>query len=403
MKLLKFLKPFMQNQQIQKFFQSRKKYLTELLAKLVAVDTTNPPGNEYKAAKIVEAEFKKLKIPYKKYEAKKGRTNLVGEIGKGKQLLVIASHLDIVPAGKGWKTDPFKPVVKQDKMYGRGVLDNKGPLAATLVLADFLKQHEKELPGKILIAAVADEECGSALGMEYLVSKKILKAKYAIIPDIGGNLKAISIAEKGILNVVARAIGKQGHGAYPEGGLNAIDLLSQFLVKLRKIRWHYKKHKLLSAPTCSAGMIKGGDAPNVIPGETEAVLNIRYLPSQNKKTILTDLEKVARKTARKFKKSPFKFDLQFDIALDSAPLEVDKKTPLIKLIQSSAKTFKIKPKIIGQNGTTVCKELNQHGIVAVGFAPGEESVFHQANEYIDLQELVDFSAVLAKICLELKE
>ena len=201
---------------------SEEKSILNLISELVAQDTSNPPGEEHKVGKIVEKELKKYKIKYKKFEKVKGRPNILAYIGKGKPSLFIPTHMDTVPAGDHWNTNPFKVLKKGDFLYGLGVSDNKGPLACMLVLAKIIKKHEKNLKGQLILGFVSDEEKGSSYGMQFLLDKKLFKPNFAIVPDSPTSLKKISIGEKGRLEISITSHGKQGHASRPYEGLDNV-------------------------------------------------------------------------------------------------------------------------------------------------------------------------------------
>lgn len=366
--------------------------MIDLLFRLIKIDTTNPPGDEYKCAKIVEGYFKRYNICFKRFEKVKGRTNVIGYIGKGKPSILIASHMDVVPAGDGWKTKPFSPVKKNGKVFGRGSSDNKGALAASLVLAKHLKKNEKKLKGQVLIAAVADEEKGSDLGIGYLLDEHKIKVDYAIIPDIGGYMKVIDIAEKGVLHVKVTAIGKQAHGSKPELGVNAILNMCRFLERLTRHKLRYRKHKFLKKPSVNVGIIKGGKAPNIVPGKCEVVIDIRYLPSQTPRQIVSELKVLSKDLGR----------FEFSINADIKPSEVDANNVLVKALKKSIKSVKkVNAKVIGLGGATVAKQLIHKGITAVGVGPGNADVAHIANEYIEIKELLDFTGIMYKTVFDI--
>ena len=147
------------------FFSAGEKELLDLLGELVSARTVNPPGNEVEAAKIVMRRFEESDIPYERFETAPGRVSVAGRVGSGKPRLAFACHLDVVPPGDGWDTDPFQLIVRDGRAYGRGAMDNKGPAAAMILAGEFLKRHEAALRGQVLLIAVADEERGSALGL----------------------------------------------------------------------------------------------------------------------------------------------------------------------------------------------------------------------------------------------
>ncbi|MCD6590644.1 MAG: ArgE/DapE family deacylase [Candidatus Aenigmarchaeota archaeon] len=377
--------------------EKTRKELVKLLGNLISKDTTNPPGNEWRAAEVVKKFFEKYRIKYKIFEKEKGRTNIIGYIGCGKPRLLIACHMDVVPPGKGWKTNPFKAVVKGDRIYGRGAVDDKGPLASSLIAGKFLKKIEKNLKGQVILACVADEERGSKYGMYYLLKEKKIHADYAIVPDIPHNMKFIDIGEKGLLFIKVKSLGKQAHGSRPEKGVNAIWNMTEFLNLLRKYKMKYRKNVIFSDPTINLGVISGGNAPNIVPAECEVMLDIRYLPGQKSKDILKDMQKLLKKAKRVNKKMKFKLE----VIDDQPPVEIDRNNVLIKAIKRNTKRILgFEPRVKGMSGTTIVKPLSLSGITAVGFSAGS-NIAHISNEWVSINELINFSKVLYAVSVDL--
>ena len=147
-------------EQIFSYMQNQENEIVRLADELIGANTVNPPGNERLAVNIVEKHFKTLGIRYDIFEKIAGRANIVGYIGNRSPTLLVACHLDVVPPGNGWDTDPFKSVVRNGRIYGRGANDNKGQMASMLVLAKLLKDNESRLNGSFLLIGAADEEKG---------------------------------------------------------------------------------------------------------------------------------------------------------------------------------------------------------------------------------------------------
>ena len=165
---------------VKKYMQDEEKEIIEIACKLINAKTENPPGNEILAVRIVEDFFKSLQIPYKIYEKTTDRANIVGYIGcRGERpfapALLVACHLDVVPAGDGWEKNPFEAWVENGRIYGRGASYNKGQMASMMATAKFLKENESRLKGQFILAGVADEERGSRLGLEYLLDNSVMK------------------------------------------------------------------------------------------------------------------------------------------------------------------------------------------------------------------------------------
>jgi len=384
--------------ELERHFEGKKRVFVRILSRLVAARTENPPGNESEAAAVFERFCASIGVSTRKIEKLPGRTNIIASAGRGSARLLVVCHLDTVPAGEGWRTDPFKAVEKRSRIYGRGVSDNKGQLAACLLTLGFLKKMEKELCGSFVLVGAADEECGSENGMAYLMKKGVLAADYAIIPDSADNMKTIDITEKGALFLRITSHGKQAHGSTPGRGVNAIWNMVEFLNLLRKFKFPGEVHPLHSPPTLNLGTIQGGSAVNMVPGRCTAEVDIRYLPGQKQRDYIEKIRGLIHRVERRNPSADFKLK----VLASHRPSEVPADEPIVKIIQEcTRKIAGVTPWPVGLSGATVTKQLIEHGIKAVGFAPGDKTQPHTANESISIKEFVDFSAILALIAVKL--
>lgn len=356
-------------------------------------------GEEYKVAEIVKEVFDKEKIRYEIFEREKGRTNIIGKIGKGinDKKLLIACHMDIVPAGDGWVTDPFDMVEKDGKLYGRGVLDNKGPLVSSIISAKVIKSvlGEEVIEGELQVAGLADEEAHSGVdyGIGYLLEEKLINPTYAIIPDIGENMEKIDIAEKGrtVLKVISKGV--QAHGSTPEKGVNAVYPMAYLVTKLQNWVPKYEPHPILIKPTVNLGEIHGGIAANIVPAECSIYLDIRTLPGQTEEGLINEIKSIY---------SDIKGDFSIEVQSSTKPHQISPDNPLVKAIQSNCEKLNRKvPQPYGLGGGTFAKTLNLEQIIAVGFGPGDPDAFHASNEYVELSQLVDFACLISLISLDL--
>ena len=378
--------------------QNQEEEIVRLTAELVEANTVNPPGNEYLAVKVVERYIKTYGIQYNVFEKVKGRTNIVGYIGNGAPIMLVACHLDVVPPGDGWDIEPFKAVVKNGRIYGRGTSDNKGQMASMMVLARFLKENESKLNGSFLLIGVADEEKGSDLGLKYLLDECKITADFAIIPDIAHNMKMIDVAEKGALFLEITSHGKQSHGSTPEKGVNAIWDMIELLNRLKNIKFKCASHELFTPPTLNLGTISGGAASNIVPAKCKVKLDIRYLPGETEDEILNNIKEMMASVK---KHNP---TAQFEIVIDSSlpPTKVSANNPLVDLITTHTEyVLAGRPRVMGISGTTVTKQLIEKDITAVGFGPGDDDQAHVANESIEIKELVDFGKIMGLITFDL--
>ncbi len=377
--------------------QNEEKEIVDLACKLINRKTENPPGNEILAVQIVEDFFKSLQIPYTIHEKTKGRANIVGYIGTGSPSLLVACHLDVVPAGDDWKRNPFDAWIENGRIYGRGSSDNKGQMASMMAVARFLKENESKLKGQFILAGVADEERGSTLGLEYLLHECGIKADYAIIPDVAHNMQLIDVTEKGALFLEITSHGKQSHGSRPEMGINAIWNMIPLLERIKQLKFKKTSHPLHSPPTLNLGSIHSGTAPNIVPALCKAQLDIRYLPDDSADIIINNIKSIIKAVETQYSA---KFDLS--IISNQPPSAVPIDNPLVELISKhTLAVLGTKPQPKGMSGATVTKQLIQKGIIAVGFGPGDETEAHATNESISIKELVDFAQIMTLISLDL--
>jgi len=387
---------------IEKYMQKEANEIVNFACKLINTKTENPPGNEILAVSVVEEYFKSLKIPYKIFEKEKKRTNIIGYIGKQKRSqnapsLLAACHLDVVPAGEGWLRDPFSAYVENGRIFGRGSSDNKGQMASLIAVAKYLKENESGLRGQFILAGVADEERGSALGMEYLLNECGIHADYAIIPDVAHNMQMIDVTEKGALFLEITSFGKQAHGSTPDRGVNAVWNMITLLNRIRQYKFRHTSHPLHSPPTMNLGAIHGGTVANIVPASCKAQIDLRYLPGDSPIDIINDIQCIMKEVEEQHSA---RFELKITSDQPSTNVPID--NPLVEIItKHTAAILGRKPKPMGQSGSTVTKQLIQKGIISVGFGPGDHDEAHAANESISIQELIDFAKIMALISMEM--
>jgi acetylornithine deacetylase/succinyl-diaminopimelate desuccinylase family protein len=358
-------------------------------------------GEEYRVGDIVRRELDSWGIRHRVFARIPERPNIIAEVGSGRsgRALLVAAHMDVVPPGDGWSTDPFEMVVDGDRVYGRGVLDNKGPLVAAMLAAKALKEElgEEAIPGLLQVAALADEEAsdpdGLDYGIGYLLEEGLIAPTHAIIPDIGENMLKIDIAEKGRVELSVTAVGKQAHGSTPERGVNAITMMARFLARLEGHTLEHTPDPILGGPTVNVGVIRGGAAANIVPAECVATIDLRLVPGQTPEGVVEELRALAAETGG---------ELRFSIEEASRPHAIDPDNELVRAIQANCERFfGFRPEPYGLGGGTFAKGLNLNGIAAVGFGPGDDEAFHVADEFVSIRQLLDFACILCLVALDL--
>ncbi|HLX63538.1 MAG TPA: ArgE/DapE family deacylase [Planctomycetota bacterium] len=374
--------------------EKRRALVTHTLTDLIRLDTVNPPGNEVIAADYVGEFCTDRRIPFKTYDPGEGRVSLIAEIGTGQSpRLFIPAHTDVVPLGEGWTVPPLGGIVKDGCVWGRGATDDKGPLAGLLAAADYLKTVESEFKGTLMLGAIADEEHGSAKGLEWLLKDCGVKADMAFVPDIPSHLQEVEIAEKGLVNVRVTFHGKQAHSSTPWEGVSALSAMAELIYLTESWRPHGSdiKHPLLTPTTCVVAKLNSGIAHNIVPGKAEAIYNLRYLPNQTGNGIAQELRKMAEQIATRRKG----ITVEVENIGELEPSEVKQDQPVAQALYGAIEEVTGKaPKYTGIGGATLCKQLIWAGIPAAAFGPGDHSMPHMADERIAIDELVAYTAVV---------
>jgi len=353
------------------------------------------PGEEGKVCAILAPELERLSIPFTTHAKVPGRDNLIARVGrgeKGRKRLLVMLHTDVVPSGapSDWRFAPFEPFEKDGKLFGRGVLDDKGPLAASFAALMILKRHESSVPGEFIFAAVADEEVGVGVGADYLLEEGLIDCDEAVIPDIAGEMREINVAEKGGVLLRVKARGRQAHGSTPAKGVSAIHSMARFLTDLERHEMSFAPHPILDPPTINTGLIRGGVAPNAVAADCEVTLDIRYLPSQTAEGIREEIAALASRAA--LAGSSF----GVEIARNALPCEVSADAPIVRAILQQAP----EARVVGTGGGTFAKPLVLAGVQAVGWAPGNEATYHEPNEEIEVNQLTGFAGRLANLAFD---
>lgn len=322
----------------------------EILRDLIRIDTSNPPGNETRAAYYVQAVLARSGIFSEIIESAPGRGNLIARLkGRGsKPAMILLGHLDVVPAQPSeWAVPPFSAEVKDGELWGRGSLDMKGLAAMEIQTLLKLKRENASLEGDVILVLVADEEAGGKMGAEFLVKNHWdkMEAKYLFnegsvgVKKEGLDLFPIQVAEKGVAWFRLTARGTPGHGSMPSAE-NAVTQLAGAVGKLASHRfpveetavlkeflnrvgerlpwWKRLGIKLLFAPvvgpvvrhfaaksladekavravlshTISPTMLSAGYKVNVIPAEASASLDARILPGETPENFLNEVRRI---------------------------------------------------------------------------------------------------------------
>jgi succinyl-diaminopimelate desuccinylase len=208
--------------------------------------------------------------------------------GKGGPVLCFAGHTDVVPTGplEEWKSDPFKPAVRDGLLFGRGAADMKSALAAMVTATEeFVKAHPKH-KGTIAYLITSDEEGPSVDGTKRVVEtlrERGQKIDWCIVGEPSSEKElgdTIKIGRRGSLSGRLTVHGVQGHIAYPQFAENPVHTFAPALAELTARTWDNGNEHFQPTSFQISNFNAGTGAPNVIPGELKARFNLRYSPVQ---------------------------------------------------------------------------------------------------------------------------
>ncbi len=383
----------------------------ETFSRMIGIKSVSPESGgegELKRVEYLESVVSKITKDVKRYDYRDSngfvRPNLVAKYGECKKTVWIIAHTDTVSEGdlSLWKTDPYKAVVKEDRIYGRGSSDNGQGVISAIYAMKALKESGLRLKYNIGIALVADEELGSRYGICKVLNEDIFsKEDLLLVPD-SGNKKGdvIEVAEKGILWVKITVKGKQVHASVPDHGVNAYRYASRLVLDIDEYlhRRYSEKNSLFEVQKSTFEMTrheKNVDSVNIMPGTEVLYFDCRVLPQYTLDEVLNDIKKVASGSAYK----DVKIDVEVFNREDSAPY-TRSDSEVVTVLSSVLKTCRdIKPMIVGIGGGTCAALFRKKGFQAAVWSTHVE-VAHEPNEYCILKNLFDDTKVFAQMCIQ---
>jgi len=335
------------------------------------------------------------------------RPNILARF-KGKsssKTIWIMTHTDIVPPGELslWRGDPFKAWVEEGKIYGRGVEDNQQDMVASLYALKAFHKEGIEPNFDVGIALVADEETGSEKGIHYVLSqtKAFRKEDLIIVPDAGNkDGTMIEVAEKSILWLKFKTLGKQAHGSTPEKGINSFKAASFLVTELNNLYQIFPAQDPLFDPPISTfePTKKEPNVPNIntIPGEDIFYTDSRILPKYKVEEVEEKIKEMTKKIEEKFKVKTILEEVQ---KAPAAPPTSIKAPVVLALKKAIKEVYKKEAAPMGIGGGTVAALFRNEGFNAACWAKLDETA-HQPNEYCLIDNMIGNAKVFAHIFLQ---
>ncbi len=390
--------------------------MVSLLSDLVEIPAISPLGGgngEYRKARFISEKLEEMGFGKPEIynsqdpQAEEGvRPNLIVKIpGKtSSKRLWIVSHMDVVPEGDRslWETEPFKAVVKDRRVYGRGSNDNCQELVSSLYAAAALRENDLQPEHDVCLCFVADEEVGSTHGIQYLIRQGLFSPDDLVIVPDGGNDQGnfIEIAEKSICWIEFTVEGKQVHASTPQLGSNACRAANEFSCSL-DIALHnaFPDKDDIFDPGGSTfePTRRNANVPNVntVPGRDVFCFDCRVLP----KIPLEEVFKVVDAEIRRIKdRRNVKITYDF-LQREQAPSSTPSDSPVVEILRDAIRcVYDLEPHVGGVGGGTCAKYFRDEGIPAVVWCQ-EADVAHMPNEYAEIDHMINEAKVFALMML----
>lgn len=353
---------------------------------LVEIDTRNPslvPGapGEAGCAEFLRGVLDAWGFRTELQEAAPGRPNLIARIGnaRGGNTLMFNGHLDVVGI-EGMIHPPFSAVERDGRLYGRGSADMKGGIAAMCAAAHLAAAQG--IGGEIIVAAVADEEYLS-LGTRALVERGV-RADACIVTE--PTKLAIMPAHRGFAWLEVEVTGRAAHGSRWDIGIDAIRHAGLLLAELDRIDSEVlpqREHPLLGRASLHASLIQGGLGYSTYPDRCVIGLERRTIPGETFADAVAEVQRAC--DAVRARKPAFVAEVR--PGGGQGPSDVSIDAPIVRALGDALRASREPVQIEGMSAWTDAALLNEAGIPAVCFGPGDISLAHAAEEYIPVDEI----------------
>jgi len=349
----------------------------------------SPSGKEGDISNFLANEMKKLGFQV----GRDAIGNVIGVIGEGEPTIFLCGHMDTVAGHL-----PLR--VEEGKIYARGAVDAKGPLAA-MVVAAAEAAKEPGFKGKILIAGVVEEEATSR-GVKHLITQGI-KADYAIFGEPSG-VENVTVGYKGQIQLKIVCKTETGHASTPWLYENALEKAFEV--------WNQIKHASaypsldpsespFNALTACLVRVAGGRATSVVPFEAEMNIDVRVPIQFTTAQVFEQIEKIIAK----YQSANPKVIVTASVLDTVEPFEVNKASPLVHVFSSSIRKVLNKPATLMRKTGTGDMNILGHAMnmPIVTYGPGDSHLDHTLDEHIDISEYMQSIAVYKETMLKLSE
>jgi acetylornithine deacetylase len=383
----------------------------ELLRQLVAIPSVNPMGRgltgpevlEGRLSDFLESHVRRLGVPCERFEVAPGRANVIARFDApgATRTVLLDAHQDTVPAD-GMVVEPFTPMERDGRLYGRGACDVKGGMAAMLAAFERLVAERPAGAANVILSCTCDEEA-TTIGIEDLVrlwtdpgrrgSLLSDRPDAAIIAEPTG--LHVVVAHKGATRWRVQTPGRACHSSSPGDGVNAIYRMAKVLNALEEyaagLPAQVPPHPLCGPATLSVGRIEGGISVNTVPDWCRIEIDRRVLPGEDARTVIDPVRAFVERRAG----VEFVFEPPWHIG---PPLADGPNAELADRLLTHIRTVAGPRDKVGVPYGTHASRTAAAGVPSVVFGPGSIEQAHTKDEWIEVAQLELASEVYYRFC-----
>ncbi len=370
-----------------------------LLTDLVSLNTTNPPRDpppdsqpvERPAVDLLASLCEREGLPWRRQPAGMGHENLItwldGEADS--PALLLEGHLDVVPA-EDWADRAFSPRVEDGWLCGRGACDAKASVTGMLLAMFDLAREGIRPPRPVIFLGAADEERGGGGAKQFVRTAPEVEA--AVVGEPTGLIPVV--AHKGGIRWEITFLGRSAHSSVPEHGVNAIREAMRAIAALEALEGHFRattSHEMLTGPTITPTMIRGGRAHNVIPDECAVWIDVRTvpgLPEQEAKDRVIEALETMGVEAR-----------HGPVLVSTPPLDTNPQEPISQACLAACKKAGTADRFGTLTGGTDAPIFAAAGWPSIVLGPGDLHRAHAVDEKVSLEEVLKASGVYRDVIL----
>lgn len=379
--------------------------ILQLVQRMVQIPSENPSGDTTDLTAFMTDWLDERRLNHEVVAPQPTMPNIVATFDgsqPGKHL-VLNGHLDVFPGGDPdqWSDDPFSGVVRDGKLFGRGVIDMKAGTAASFLTYAYLHELKSQLPGRLTLTAVSDEETGGTWGTGYLMDNHPDVIGDCVLNGEPSTPYTIRFGEKGPvwLDMLVRTRG--GHGAYTHLSRSAIQETAEIIRKIEQLadqavtlppdileRVEDARSELDAAlgpgatdvvkqVTVNIGTIQGGVKTNVIAADCRTGVDLRTPPGMSAQSLLEQFERILADHP----------GASYDLFKLSEPSVCTPDHEMVRILQRNGEAVRgIRPKPAISIGGTDCRYWRWRGIPAYVYGPIPYNM-GAADEYVTLDDL----------------